>query len=76
MQFRPGRRTGDASPDPAGATDEQPHPRSGNRARYRIKDFAAFYLARILGKPIAFHEEFARRDREIATLAAAFDAQR
>jgi hypothetical protein len=42
----------------------------GNGARYRIKDFAAFYLARIVGHPIAFHREFAARDVEITGLRA------
>jgi hypothetical protein len=45
----------------------------GNRARYRIKDFAAFYLARILGTPIPFHEDFAQRDAEITKLVATLD---
>jgi hypothetical protein len=40
----------------------------GNGYRYRIKDFAAFYLGRITGKPIAFHDQPADRDREIAQL--------
>ncbi|HEX8114227.1 MAG TPA: hypothetical protein VF516_41140 [Kofleriaceae bacterium] len=40
----------------------------GNGYKYRIKDFAAFYLGRITGKPIAFHDEPAARDREIAQL--------
>lgn len=43
----------------------------GNAARYRIKDFAAFYLARIINHPLAFHADFAARDREIAALLAA-----
>src|SRR5262249_54075723 len=34
----------------------------GNRARYRIKDFAAFYLARIVRIPLAAHTEPAERD--------------
>jgi hypothetical protein len=29
----------------------------GNGYKYRIKDFAAFYLGRITGTPIAFHEQ-------------------
>lgn len=48
----------------------------GNRARYRIKDFAAFYLARVLGTAIPFHEDFAGRDAEIAKLVAIADTRR
>lgn len=48
---------------------------AGNRARYRIKDFAAFYLARIAGLPLAAHADPADRDAEIATLTAALDAR-
>lgn len=48
---------------------------AGNGARYRIKDFAAFYLARILGVPLPAHPEPAERDAEIATLLAALDAR-
>ena len=43
----------------------------GNGARYRIKDFAAFYLSRIVGQPIAFHTDFAARDGEIEALRKA-----
>ena len=46
----------------------------GNRARYRVKDFAAYYLARIDRHPISFHEDFAGRDAEIAKLVAVLDA--
>jgi hypothetical protein len=42
----------------------------GNGARYRIKDFAAFYLMRIVGHPIPFRRDFAGRDVEIAGLRA------
>lgn len=35
---------------------------------YWIKDFGAFYLGRITGKPIPFHEDLAARDREITLL--------
>jgi hypothetical protein len=48
----------------------------GNGHKYRIKDFAAFYLGRILGKPIAFHVDPAERDREIATLRGALRDRR
>jgi hypothetical protein len=40
----------------------------GNGARYRICDFAAYYLARITGQSLAFHPDFAARDHEIAKL--------
>jgi hypothetical protein len=40
----------------------------GNRQRYRIKDFAAFYLSRMLAEPIAFHADFAARDAAIRKL--------
>jgi hypothetical protein len=47
---------------------------AANAARYRIQDFAAFYLARIVGHPLAAHPDRAERDAEIATLTAALDA--
>jgi hypothetical protein len=47
----------------------------GNAARYRIKDFAAFYLARIVGIQLAAHAEPAERDGEIARLTAALDVR-
>lgn len=47
----------------------------GNRARYRIEDFAAFYLGRIVRHPIAFHDDPAARDAEIASLRAAVAAR-
>ena len=40
----------------------------GNGAHYRIKAFAAFYLARIAGIPIAFHRTPAERDAAIQRL--------
>ena len=40
----------------------------GNGARYRIKDFAAYYLGRITQYPIPFHSEPSERDVEIARL--------
>lgn len=42
----------------------------GNRQGYRIKDFAAFYLSRMLAEPIAFHADVAARDAEIRKLVA------
>lgn len=47
----------------------------GNRARYRVKDFAAFYLARIIARPIPFHDDDAGRDAEIAKLIDALDVR-
>jgi hypothetical protein len=46
----------------------------GNSAKYRVRDFAAFYLARITNHPIAFHPDFAARDLEIGKLITALDA--
>lgn len=40
----------------------------GNEYRYRIKDFAAYYLGRIRRIPVSFHSEVAERDQEIARL--------
>lgn len=45
----------------------------GNGQRYRIKDFAAFYLADLIRHPIPFHEDVAARDAEIAKLVAEVD---
>ena len=39
-----------------------------------MKDFAAYYLARIARHPITFHDDFAGRDAEIAKLVAVLDA--
>jgi hypothetical protein len=54
--------------------DRQPRRQRGSdrarRARYRVKDFAAFYLARIVGRPLAWEPDRARRDAVIATLRA------
>jgi pyruvate-formate lyase-activating enzyme len=38
------------------------------QATLGICDFAADYLARILGQSLAFHPDFAARDREIPKL--------
>lgn len=46
----------------------------GNGARYRIKDFAAFYLGRMRGKPVPFHDQPADRDAEIDRLRASLPA--
>ena len=37
----------------------------GNSYQYRIKDVAAFYLSKIVGKSIQFHQEIKDRDAEI-----------
>jgi hypothetical protein len=46
---------------------------AGNMGRYRVKDAAAYFLGRITGREVAFHEELADRDAEIGRLAAAVD---
>jgi hypothetical protein len=38
--------------------------------RYRVKDFAAFYLARIIGLDLPWQRELAKRDEVIASLRA------
>jgi len=40
----------------------------GNMARYRVKDFAAFYIAQIKNMPLPFYPDFVRRDEAIAQL--------
>lgn len=42
----------------------------GNGYHYRVKDFAAYYLGRIRGIAVAFHQDPADRDQEIARLKA------
>ena len=42
---------------------------------YRIKDFAAFYLGRILNVSVPFHRDPAQRDAEIAKLRDALPRQ-
>lgn len=42
----------------------------GNDYAYRVKDLAAFFVAKILALPYQVHESPAARDREIAQLAA------
>lgn len=37
----------------------------GNAYRYRIKDFAAFYISKITHLPIQFYQDTEERDREI-----------
>ena len=43
----------------------------GNRRRYRVKDAAAFFLGRVLGREVPFHEAHDERDAEIGRLEAA-----
>ena len=40
----------------------------GNAYGYRVKDAAAFYLGRILGVGVTFHQDVAERDAEIERL--------
>jgi hypothetical protein len=45
----------------------------GNSLRYRVKDAAAFFIGRLTGRDVPFHDEFEERDEEIARLKAALD---
>ena len=45
----------------------------GNSLAYRVKDAAAYYLGKITGTPVRFHDDPADRDAEIARLRAALD---
>jgi hypothetical protein len=40
----------------------------GNRYGYRVKDFAAYYIGRITGKPLKYYRDLADRDRQIDQL--------
>lgn len=40
----------------------------GNGYGYRIKDFAAYYIGRILGKPLKYYRDLADRDAQIDSL--------
>ncbi|MBC8756315.1 hypothetical protein H2O64_16695 [Kordia sp. YSTF-M3] len=40
----------------------------GNDYQYRIKDFAAFYIAKIKNIPLTFYQDFDERDAEIERL--------
>ncbi|MBK9033131.1 MAG: hypothetical protein IPL61_17985 [Myxococcales bacterium] len=42
----------------------------GNARGYRVKDLAAYFIARLAGRPLAFHPAPADRDRAIASLIA------
>jgi hypothetical protein len=43
----------------------------GGRLRYRVKDAAAYYLGKLTGVPMPFHESLAERDAEIERFRAA-----
>ncbi len=43
----------------------------GNSFHYRVKDAAGYYLGRLTGHTLEFHEELAARDTELARLRAA-----
>ncbi len=40
----------------------------GNGYRYRIKDFAAYYLGRMMGKPLKYYPAYKDRDKQIEKL--------
>lgn len=40
----------------------------GNSYRYRVKDFAAYYIGRIRGKPLKYYPDPAARDQQIDEL--------
>jgi hypothetical protein len=42
----------------------------GNSYKYRIKDFAAYYLGRILAKPLEYFSDYQKRDEQIESLKA------
>ena len=48
----------------------------GNERGYRIKDAAAFYLGRILGGGVPFHQVLGERDAEIERLRRRVSARR
>ena len=45
----------------------------GNRLGYRVKDAAAYYIGKLTGKPVDYHEDPAERDAEIHRLRAGLD---
>jgi hypothetical protein len=47
----------------------------GNSLRYRVKDAAAYYLGKLAGIPVPFHDDPAERDEEIARLRAALSGR-
>ena len=40
----------------------------GNGYKYRIKDFAAYYLGRMMGKPLKYYPDLSERDKQIEKL--------
>jgi hypothetical protein len=58
--------------DPAGIFYEGSQDATlGNSLRYRVKDAAAYYIGKLKGIPVPFHEEPDERDAEIDRLKAA-----
>jgi hypothetical protein len=47
----------------------------GNDRAYRVKDVAAYFVARLSGRPLGFHPDPAARDRAIEVLVAAVGAR-
>ena len=45
----------------------------GNSFRYRVRDAAGYYLAKLTGTDIEFHEDPGARDEELARLRAAVE---
>lgn len=41
---------------------------TGNKNNYRIKDFAAYYIGRIMGKPLKYFLDLSERDKQINDL--------
>lgn len=47
----------------------------GNGYGYRIKDFAAYYIGRILGSPLKYYPDLADRDEQIKQLKSKLEFQ-
>jgi len=47
----------------------------GNGYRYRIKDFAAYYIGRITGNPLTYYPNLADRDEQINNLKVKCEAE-
>jgi hypothetical protein len=47
----------------------------GNGYRYRIKDFAAYYIGRIIGNPLTYYPNLADRDEQINNLKVKCEAE-
>ena len=45
----------------------------GNARGYRVKDAAAYFIGRLTGEDVPFHEDPAERDAQIARLGASLD---